>query len=67
MKKILILMSWVATTAMTACTTEQMFNSGQAWQQNQCGRYKNKTDYDHCMGSTARNYDTYKREVESNK
>jgi hypothetical protein len=67
MKKVLILINCMATTAMSACTTEQIYNSGQAWQQNQCGRYQNKADYDRCMSSAAPNYDTYKREVESSK
>ena len=67
MKRIFILMAFIAATSMTACTTEQIYNSGQAWQQNQCGRYQNKADYDRCMSSAAPNYDTYKREVESSK
>jgi hypothetical protein len=61
----LLLIALLATSTMSACTAEQVYNSGQAWQQNQCGRYQDKADYDRCKGSTAQSYEAYRREVES--
>jgi hypothetical protein len=60
-----VLIALLATTALNACTAEQVYHSGQAWQQNQCARYQDKADYDRCRGSTAQSFEAYRREVEA--
>ena len=51
-------------TAMSAsaCTGEQTYAAGQAWQRNQCARILDKAEYERCMNDAARSYDSYKRE-----
>lgn len=51
--------------SLSACTSEQAYNSAQAWQRNQCGKYPDKTEYDRCMAKTNTSYDAYKRQTES--
>jgi len=49
--------------SLAACTAEQVYGSGQAWQQNQCGRIPDKAEYDRCMSKAGATYDSYKRET----
>jgi len=51
-------------TLLCACTAEQMYGSGQAWQRNQCSRMPDKADADRCAAGTNTTYDTYKRQPE---
>jgi hypothetical protein len=48
--------------ALSACSGEQAYRGGQAWQQNQCTRFPDKAEYDRCMANANMSYDTYKRE-----
>jgi hypothetical protein len=48
---------------LPACTSEQAYRSGQAWQQNQCKRIPDKAEYDRCMANASMSHDTYKRET----
>jgi hypothetical protein len=50
--------------AFSACSAEQMYGSGQAWQRNQCSRMPDKAEADRCAAGTTRTYDTYKRQPE---
>jgi hypothetical protein len=50
---------------LPACTTEQAYGTGQAWQRNQCSRLPDKTDYDRCMSRTNTDYESYRRQRES--
>ena len=50
--------------SLSACSAEQVYGSGQAWQQNQCGRIVDKAEYDRCMSKASPTYDWYKRETE---
>jgi hypothetical protein len=51
------------TTFLLACTTAQVYETGQAYQRNQCGRIPDKADYDRCVGNASTTYDTYKRQT----
>jgi len=46
-----------------ACTTERVYETGQAYQRNQCGRIPDKAEYDRCVGNASTTYDTYKRQT----
>jgi hypothetical protein len=59
-----ILMASVAALSVPACTAEQVYGSGQAWQQNQCGKIVDKAEFDRCMSKANTTYDSYKRQTE---
>ena len=54
----------LAALSLSACTAEQVYGSGQAWQQNQCNQIPDKTEYDRCMSKANTPYDSYKRQTE---
>ena len=49
---------------LSGCSGEQAYRAGQGWQQEQCKRIPDKTEYDRCMASASMSHDTYKREQE---
>ena len=49
----LMLACVAAATLTSACTSRQAYDSGQAWQRNECQR---------CMGSASTSYDSYQRQ-----
>ena len=51
------------TTFLWACTTERVYETGQAYQRNQCGRILDKAEYDRCVGNASTPYYTYKRQT----
>ena len=64
MKPILILPLLATVGLLPACTTEQAYETGQAYQRNQCGRIIDKAEYDRCVGNANTTYDSYKREAQ---
>jgi hypothetical protein len=54
----------LAVSSLPACTAEQVYGSGQAWQQNQCGKIPDKAEYDRCMSKANTTYDSYRRHTE---
>ena len=50
--------------ALGGCSAEQAYQSGQAWQQNQCNGIADKAEYDRCMSKASMSYESYKREIE---
>ena len=53
--------------SLPACTAEQAYGTGQAWQRSQCGRIPDKADYDRCVANTNTTYDSYKQQIEAAK
>lgn len=49
---------------LSACTTEQAYNAAQGWQQNQCNKIPDKTEFDRCMNRASTSYESYKRQTE---
>ena len=48
---------------LAGCSGEQAYNTGQAWQRNQCARVADKAEYDRCMAGASGSYESYKRET----
>ena len=48
---------------VAGCSAEQAYNTGQAWQRNQCAGIVDKAEYDRCIANTGGSYDQYKRET----
>ena len=67
MKAMLVVFSLLPVSLLPACTAEQAYGTGQAWQQNQCSRIPDKAEADRCMSRANTSYDSYKRQTESEK
>lgn len=52
----------VALITGTACTTQQLYNTGQAWQRNECNRIMDQQERSRCLSSTSTSYEAYKRQ-----
>ena len=48
---------------VAGCSAEQAYNTGQAWQRNQCAGIADKAEYDRCVAGTGGSYDSYRRET----
>ena len=55
----------VGSFAAFACTQQQAYYSGQAWQRNQCNKLMDQSEREHCMSKTNTRYEDYKRQTES--
>lgn len=64
-KRNIILSLSLAALSLSACTTEQSYDSAQAWQRNQCNKIPDKTEFDRCMSNASTSYESYKRQTES--
>lgn len=47
-----------------ACTTQMAYNTGQAWQRNQCENMVDQTMRQQCLDKLNMPYDTYKQQTE---
>ncbi|MDP1549520.1 MAG: hypothetical protein Q8L97_05090 [Nitrosomonas sp.] len=48
--------------AGTGCTTQQLYNTGQAWQRNECGRIMDQQERSRCLSSTSTSYEAYQKQ-----
>jgi len=64
LKAIFILLPLLVALSLPACTAERVYGSAQAWQQNQCNKIPDKTEFDRCMSKANTSYDSYKRQTE---
>ncbi|MBX3640094.1 MAG: hypothetical protein KF888_06205 [Nitrosomonas sp.] len=51
-----------ALTAGTGCTARHLYTTGQAWQQNACGRMVDRQDRERCLANANTPYETYSRQ-----
>ena len=64
MRAIFILTALLVALSLSACTAEQAYYTGQAWQRNQCNKLPDKAEFDRCMSGTNTTYESYKRQTE---
>ncbi|WP_241049911.1 hypothetical protein [Achromobacter xylosoxidans] len=58
-----LLLACVAASAVTsACTSRQAYDTGQAWQRNECGKIVDMQERQRCMGSASTSHDDYQRQ-----
>lgn len=62
MRYTLMLACVAAATLTSACSSRQAYDSGQAWQRNECGRIADTQERQRCMGSASTSYDSYQRQ-----
>ena len=48
---------------LSACSTQQGYYAGQAWQRQECDKYINKTEHDACLQKASSSYDDYRRQT----
>jgi len=48
-----------------ACSTEQAYGVGQAWQRNECFKINDAQERGRCLASTGASYEDYKRQSEA--
>ena len=49
------------------CSARQAYNTGQAWQRNECNKIVDAAELQRCLRGTNTSYDDYQREVEDAK
>jgi len=45
-----------------ACSSQQLYGVGQAWQRNECFKINDQQQRSRCLSSTSTSYEQYKRE-----
>lgn len=57
----------VATQALAACSSRQLYGAGQAWKQNECNRIMDVQERNRCTASNQTSYEDYQRQTEAAK
>ena len=52
---------------LSSCSSQQVYDVGQAWQRNECYKIVDAQEHGRCMASTSMSYDEYKRRTEAAK
>ena len=50
---------------LAACTTQQLYGTGQAWQKQECNRIVDAQERGRCLASTNTSYEEYRRQSEA--
>jgi hypothetical protein len=50
---------------LTACSWQQLYGVGQAWQRNECFKINDQQERSRCLSSSSTSYERYKREAEA--
>ena len=58
----------VVTSVLSGCSAQQIYNTGQAWQQNWCNqKMVNESDRERCLNKANTSYEGYKQQTEDKK
>jgi hypothetical protein len=52
--------------ALSGCSSQQLYNTGQSYQRNQCLNMPDQAERDRCLGKTDTRYDDYRRDTTAN-
>lgn len=61
----LLLAAVAAAPLFTACSSQQAYGTGQAWQRNECYRINDAQERSRCLSSASTSFDEYKRQSEA--
>lgn len=64
-RSLLLPLAVLAVNALGACSSQQMYGAGQAWQRNECFKINDQQERDRCLASAAISYEQYKHEVQA--
>jgi hypothetical protein len=59
-----LLFALFITPHLLGCSSQQLYNTGQAWQRNECSKIADAQERNRCMASTNTSYEDYKRQTE---
>jgi hypothetical protein len=63
----LVLVYAISALSASSCTWQQAYNTGQAWQHNQCYKIMDEGERERCLKSTNTSYEDYKRQTEQDR
>jgi len=52
-------------TLLAACSAQQLYGAGQAWQKQECNKIVDAQERGRCMASTKGSYEDYRRQTEA--
>ena len=52
-----------AAALLAACSSQQLYATGQEWQKNECRKIPDAAERQRCLGSNSRSYEDYKSEA----
>lgn len=67
MRPALVLIALFATPWLSGCSSQQLYHSGQAWQQNACNKIIDMQERNRCMANAGTSHDEYKRQTQAAK
>ena len=67
MRPTFVFISLLATSSLPGCSSQQLYNTGQAWQRNECNKIVDAQEWNRCMASSNTSYDDYKRQAQDTK
>ena len=56
---------FLAAPALQACSSQQAYGVGQAWQRSECFKISDAQERSRCLASASTSYDDYKRQAEA--
>lgn len=62
--RILAVVAAIAILTATGYTTQQLHNTGQAWQRNECNKIMDQQERSRCLSNASTSYETYKKHSE---
>jgi len=65
MRHILTLTALITASHLSACSSQQAYGAGQAWQHHTCNRISDMQERNRCLSSANRSHDDYQRESEA--
>lgn len=64
MRAFIIAIALAATGLVAACSSDQIYNSGQAWRRSTCDQMADREQRDRCLKEADRSYDSFKKEAD---
>ncbi len=61
----LALLVVLATSSLSACSSQQLYSSGQAWQRNECNKIADAAERNRCMAGSNTSYEDYQRRTQA--
>ncbi len=55
----------LAASGLQACSSQQAYGVGQAWQRNECLKISDAQERSRCLASASTSYEDYKRQTQS--
>lgn len=57
----------LAASGVPACSSQQAYAAGQAWQRSECSKISDSQDRSRCLAAASTSYEDYRRQVEAGK